>query len=110
MDELFRHPAMSSVIITRNEDIEQAIAEALGHIDLVSLTRGKMVAVKPNETWASPEDRAAVTQPDSLRAVLRCIKQCQPRKLIVTGGAGAGETDEIFRIAGLMGVVESEGV
>ena len=50
-----------------------------------------------------------MTQPDSLPAVLRCIKRLGPRPLIVTGGAGAGETDEIFRIAGLMDVVQSEG-
>jgi uncharacterized protein (DUF362 family) len=29
--------------------------------------------------------------------------------LVVTGGAGAAETDEVFRIAGLMDVVEQEG-
>jgi hypothetical protein len=29
--------------------------------------------VKPNETWASHEDLTAITQPDSLRAVLRYI-------------------------------------
>src|SRR5205823_121764 len=100
---------MSSVIITQNDHIERAIAEALEPIDLASLVRGKIVAVKPNETWASREDCTAVTQPDSLRAVLREIKRFEPRALIVTGGAGAGETDEIFRIAGLMEVVESEG-
>jgi uncharacterized protein (DUF362 family) len=47
-------------------------------------------------------------QPDSLRAVLPCVKRFQPRALIVTDGAGAGETDGIFRIAGLMEVVERE--
>src|SRR4030095_5525571 len=63
---------------------------------------GKIVAVKPNETWASREDCTAVTRPDSLRAVLRFIKRLEPRTLIVTGGAGAGET-------GLMEVAQSEG-
>jgi len=37
------------------------------------------------------------------------LKPHQPRELIVTGGAGAGETDEVFRIAGLMDVIEQEG-
>src|SRR5689334_14803379 len=100
---------MATVVITRDDDMEKAIAEALGHIDLGRLVRGKLVAVKPNETWASAEDTTAVTQPDTLRAVLRRVKQFGPRELVVTGGAGAGETDEIFRIAGLMDVVEAEG-
>jgi uncharacterized protein (DUF362 family) len=73
------------------------------------LVRGKIVAVKPNETWASAEDTTGVTQPDTLRAVLRAMKRFGPRELVVTGGAGAAETDEVFRIAGLMDVVEAEG-
>jgi uncharacterized protein (DUF362 family) len=100
---------MATMVITRNDAIEQAIAETLRHLPVESLVRGKRVAVKPNDTWASAEDTTGVTQPDTLRAVLRQLKPHQPRDLIVTGGAGAGETDEIFRIAGLMDVVEQEG-
>src|SRR3954467_5015671 len=100
---------MATVAITRNDDIEQAVAAALGHIDLESLVRGKLVAVKPNETYASAEDTTGVTQPDTLRAVLREIKRFGPRGLVVSGGAGAAETDEVFRIVGLMDVVEQEG-
>src|SRR5438270_80753 len=100
---------MSKVAITQNDDIEVAIVEALEHFNLEKLVRNKVTAVKPNETWASEQDKTACTQPDSLRAVLRHIKQFQPKRLIVTGGSGAGETDEIFRIVGLMEVVEDEG-
>jgi uncharacterized protein (DUF362 family) len=100
---------MATVVITRNEQIEKAVAEALGHIDVEKLVRGKLVAVKPNDTWASAEDRTGVTQPDTLRAVLRHVRQFNPRELIVTGGAGAAETDEVFRLTGLMEVVEQEG-
>lgn len=100
---------MASVIITRNDRIEEAIDEALGHIELEPLVRGRLVAVKPNDTWASEEDKTGVTQPDTLRAVLRYVKRFGPRELVVTGGAGAAETDEVFRVAGLMAVVEEEG-
>jgi len=101
---------MSIVVITQDrQDIGQAIEQALRHIEVEPLVRGKLVAVKPNETYADEKDRTGVTQPDTLRAVLRYIKQFGPRELVVTGGAGAGETDEIFRVAGLMEVVEQEG-
>jgi uncharacterized protein (DUF362 family) len=100
---------MADVVITRNERIELAIDEALGRLSLKNLVRGKRVAVKPNDTWASAEDKSGVTQPDTLRAVLRHLKQFGPKELVVTGGSGAGETDEIFRVAGLMSVVEEEG-
>ncbi|HEY3863546.1 MAG TPA: DUF362 domain-containing protein [Verrucomicrobiae bacterium] len=100
----------SKVAITHNLDIGKAIQEALGHFNLKPLFRGKIVALHPNDTLADENDKTAVTQPDTLRAVLRCIKQFEPRALVVTGGSGAGETDEIFRAAGLMDVIESEGV
>src|SRR5437588_10733681 len=100
---------MAAVAMTQNENIGDAISEALTHIPLEPLVRGKRVAVKPNDTWASAEDKTGVTQPDTLRAVLRHLKQYGPRELVVTGGAGAAETDEVFRTAGLMDVVEEEG-
>jgi uncharacterized protein (DUF362 family) len=100
---------MPTVAITRNEQIEQAIAMALDHLSVEQLVRGRLVAVKPNDTWASAEDKTGVTQPDTLRAVLRYVRRFGPRELVVTGGAGAAETDDVFRIAGLMEVVEQEG-
>ena len=100
---------MPDVAITQNDQIEQALEEALGHMPLGDLCRGKRVAVKPNETWASEKDKTGVTQADTLRAVLRAIKPYHPSQLVVTGGAGAAETDDVFRIVGLMDVIEEEG-
>ena len=96
---------MTKVAIARDNNVEYAIEDALHRLDLRSLIAGKLVAVKPNETWASPTDCRGVTQPDTLRAVLRFIKGYAPRELVVTGGAGAAETDDVFRVAGLMAVV-----
>ena len=48
--------SVSSVVITQNSDIEDALSAALEHIPLEPLVRGKVVAVKPNDTWASKED------------------------------------------------------
>jgi uncharacterized protein (DUF362 family) len=97
------------VAITQDMAIERAIAEALSHLPLNGLVRGKLVTVKPNGTWASPEDTTGVTQADTLRAVLRELKRFQPRELVVSGGAGAAETEDVFRYAGLINVIEEEG-
>ena len=100
---------MPAVVITHNPDsIEAAIAEALGHIDLAPLVRGKLVAVKPNETTASAEDQTGVTQADTLRAVLRALKPAGPRELVVTGGAGAAETEDVLRVTGMLDVLRQE--
>ena len=100
---------MTTVAIAQNDDIGTAIDKALGHLSLEDIVTGRLVAVKPNETTATPEDKSGVTQPDTLRAVLRYLKRFNPRHLVVTGGAGAAETDEVFRVAGLMDVVQEEG-
>lgn len=99
---------MATVAITRNMNIETAIHEALGHLDLEPLIKEKIVAVKPNDTWASPEDKTAVTQADTLRAVLRHIKKFYPEELVVSGGAGAAETDYVFQLTGMMDVIHEE--
>jgi len=99
---------MTPIAITQDDAIEQAITQALGYLQLESIIQGKIVAVKPNDTWASEQDKTAVTQPDTLRAVLRLVKQHNPKELIVTGGSGSGQTDEIFQVAGLMNVVKEE--
>ena len=99
---------MVAVVITRDDDIGRAIDAALGQIDLGPLVRDKLVAVKPNETYATADDTTGVTQPDTLRAVLRFLKRFRPRELVVSGGSGAAKTDEVFRVAGLMDVVNEE--
>src|SRR2546421_5794094 len=100
---------MATVVITRNEAIEQAVADALRHLPLESLVRGKVVAVKPNETWASAEDTTGVTQPDTLRAVLQAVKQFQPRQLVVSGGFGAAATTGGLSVSRMMEVIEQGG-
>jgi uncharacterized protein (DUF362 family) len=99
---------MVAVAITQNVAIEQAVPEALDHLMLEPLLRGRRVAVKPNDTWASAEDTTAVTQPDTLRAVLRYVRRFRPHELVVIGGAGAAETEEVFRLARLIDVVAQE--
>jgi uncharacterized protein (DUF362 family) len=101
--------SVSSVVITQNSDIEKAISASLEHIPIEPLIRGKVVAVKPNDTWASKEDTTGVTQPDTLGGVLRYLKTFAPRELVVTGGSGAAQTEDVFKIAGLMDVIGAEG-
>jgi uncharacterized protein (DUF362 family) len=101
---------MVTVAITHAPgSIETAIDQALDLLPLDAAVAGKLVAVKPNETWASPEDIAGVTQADTLRAVLRGLRRRQPSELVVSGGAGAAETHDVFRYAGLTEVLQQEG-
>lgn len=99
------------VAITHDRgSIEAAIEAALAHLDVEERIRGRLVAVKPNETWASRDDTTGVTQGDTLRGVIRYLKRFDPDHIVVSGGAGAAETDEVFEVSGMMDVVREEDV
>src|SRR3982751_4647453 len=105
-----RGAPMPDVAITLNRtEIGAAIEDALSAVALEPLVNGKIVAVKPNDTWASEDDRTGITQADTLRAVLQIVRRFGPRELIVTGGAGAAETGAVFRLGGLMDAVHEAG-
>ena len=100
---------MSEVIIARNTvSIKTAIEEALSHVNLDRIISGRVVAVKPNDTWASREDTSAVTQKDTLKSLLKILKRHTVSRLIVSGGAGAAETETVFELTGMMDAVREE--
>lgn len=101
---------MSVVSIVHESRQEDAIWGALDLLPLDDLFRDKVVGIKPNETWASPADLTAVTQADTLEAMLAYVQKRRPRRLLVLGGAGGCETEEVFRLCGLMDVVRRYGV
>ena len=57
---------MAIVAIIQRDKIEAAITEALELLDVEGLFRNKVVAIHPNDTWASREDKTAVTDGASL--------------------------------------------
>jgi len=102
---------MSTVAITRDvEFIGQAIFDALDALDLEELFTGRLVAIHPNDTAAAPDDISGVTHADTLQAVIRYVKQFNPRHIVVSGGSGASITEDVFRYTGMMDVVHREGV
>jgi len=102
---------MSRVAINRNTDIKEGIWGALDLLDdLANLFQGKYVAIKPNDTWASPDDTTACTQADSVAAVIQYVKKYNPSRIVVTGGSGAAETDDVFSILGIDKVIQREKV
>jgi uncharacterized protein (DUF362 family) len=101
---------MSTVAITRDASVERAISEGLEHVDLEAIAAGKLVAIKPNETYADEKDVTGVTQPDTLRAVIRAVRAAGAREIVVTGGSGAAKTEEVFRVSKMLDVVREENV
>jgi uncharacterized protein (DUF362 family) len=90
-------------------DIDKAIQAALSEISLEDF-RDKIVAIKPNDTSAKASDKTACTQADTLRATIRFAKGLHPKAIVVSGGAGNMETEDVFKILGYPEVIASEGV
>lgn len=102
---------MSKVAISRSEKVKEGIWEALDSLDnLADLFRDKFVAIKPNDTWASSGDTTACTQADTVAAVIQYVKKYRPSRIVVSGGAGAAETDEVFALLGIDRVIQKENV
>jgi len=101
--------ALTVSIANQPGNIEKAITQALGQLILDDF-RDKMVAIKPNDTTAREDDKSACTQADTLRATIRFIKTLHPKSIVVTGGAGAMRTEDVFKVMGYMEVITSEGV
>ena len=99
------------VAISSKPQLDQSIEEACDLLgDLSDIIKGKHVAIKPNDTWASPSDLTPCTQADTLRGTIRYIKRFSPSKITVSGGSGAAQTEDVFRYLGLDKVIEEENV
>jgi uncharacterized protein (DUF362 family) len=102
---------MPTVAITQDlEFVGQAIFDALDTLDLDGLLTDRLVAIHPNDTAATPTNISGVTHADTLQATIRYVKQYNPRHIVVSGGSGASETEDVFRYTGMMEVIEQEGV
>ena len=66
-------------------DIEKAVTRALSEV-AVDDFKDRVVAIKPNDTTATGDNKDACTQADTLRATIRFVKDLHPRQIIVTGG------------------------
>jgi uncharacterized protein (DUF362 family) len=90
-------------------DIGKAVHRALSEVALEDF-KDRVVAIKPNDTTATADDKTACTQADTLQAAIRFVKTLHPKQVVVTGGAGKEQTEDVFRLMGYLDVIESEGV
>ncbi|MGP0064260.1 MAG: DUF362 domain-containing protein [Isosphaeraceae bacterium] len=91
------------------DNAERAITEALSRVALDDF-RDRVVAIKPNDTSATDDDKTVCTQADSLRATILSITTLHPKSIMLTGGAGAKKTEDMFRVMGYLDVISQEGV
>ena len=101
----------SRVAIVHDRNYGRGLKTALGLLDdLPALFSGKPAVIKPNETWASEGDLTACTQPEVLRALIRCLRRLGAGTITVSGGSGAAQTEEVFELLGFAEVIRQEQV
>jgi uncharacterized protein (DUF362 family)/Pyruvate/2-oxoacid:ferredoxin oxidoreductase delta subunit len=69
---------------------------------------GERVLIKPNLLKASPPDRAVVTHPEILRAVIRLVHEAGA-EAVVGDSPGFGELRRVCEKSGILDVIEEEG-
>lgn len=96
------------VAITRNPLEGDAIREAL---DLLppAIHRGDTVVVTPNWVNDNKPATGTVVGPESLRQLLRWIKERAPRRLVVACGSAHGNTPAIMAKTGYDRIIAAEG-
>jgi uncharacterized protein (DUF362 family)/Pyruvate/2-oxoacid:ferredoxin oxidoreductase delta subunit len=97
-----------------SDDIKKAVFKGLELINAKELMKnGQVILLKPNLLGAWPPERAATTHPEVVRAVIRWIKQYNPKKIYLSDSSGTakmGVTENAMKISGLKAVCEEEGV
>jgi uncharacterized protein (DUF362 family) len=100
-----------NVAITHNSDEAAAIKQA---IDLLQITAGinsnDVVVITPNWVNNRQPDSAVVVGPESLRQIIRIVKERNPKRIVVATGTADGETKDVMDSVGFGKVISEEGI
>jgi uncharacterized protein (DUF362 family)/Pyruvate/2-oxoacid:ferredoxin oxidoreductase delta subunit len=109
------HKDGSAVSIVRCGDYDRKLVlEAVRTaVDLVGgmasfVKPGQRVLIKPNLLKASPPDKAVVTHPEIIRAVIRLVREAGGEAL-VGDSPGFGDLERVCERSGVLKVIDEEG-
>jgi uncharacterized protein (DUF362 family) len=103
----------SIVAITKGNDAEKMVGEALSHLGGVSslIKPNSTVVVKPNAGHAFPPGTSVNTSPEMVGAVIRNIRKANPKQIILAEAASIGsDTMECLKVSGIGKAAEEAGV
>lgn len=101
------------VAVAYNENESEAVLTALKSIQAESDIKGEdVVVVTPN--WVNnqkpnPAD-GVVVGPETLRTILRWVKERGPKRIVVATGSGGGNTEQVMQEVGYDKVIQEEQV
>ena len=101
----------SNVAITHNSDEAVAIKQAIELLKITeSINSSDVVVITPNWVNKKQPDSATVVGPESLRQIIRMIKDRNPKRIVVATGTADGETKDVMDSVGFGKVISDEGV
>ncbi len=101
----------SNVAITHNSDEAAAIKQAIELLNLTdSINSSDVVVITPNWVNKRQPDSATVVGPESLRQLIRIVKDKYPKRIVVATGTADGETKDVMDSVGFGKVITEEGV
>lgn len=99
------------VAITQNEKESKAIEEGLKLIQFSSMiTPDDIVVITPNWVSKASPYSGRVVGPESLRTIIKLVKVCHPKRIVVATAPASEDVDGLMKEVGFADVIEEEGV
>lgn len=101
----------SKVSITLNENEGLAIREGLNLLNIKSMINCEdVVVITPN--WVNKEkpEFGVVVGPESLREIIKIVKECNPKRIVVATGSAFKDTQTLMKEIGFYKILEEEKV
>lgn len=106
-----RRTMKPSVAITRNENESIAIDEGLKLIQFSSMiVPDDVVVITPNWVSAASPYSGRVVGPESLRTIIRLVKRCNPKRIVVATGPGDEDVISLMEQVGFSKIIKEEDV
>ncbi|MGL4737434.1 MAG: DUF362 domain-containing protein [Cellulosilyticaceae bacterium] len=99
------------VAITQNTDESVAIQEGLDLLHLNTMIHyDDVVVITPN--WVAPAtpQSGRVVGPESLRQIIRSVKSCKPKRIVVATGPGQEDVKSLMDEVGFSSIIDEEQV
>jgi uncharacterized protein (DUF362 family) len=98
------------IAIVENQNEMLAINECISLLNLENLINSRdVVVITPNWVQKQKPETGIVVGQESLRAILKLVKERKPKRIVVATGSGQKSTDEIMKYCGFQKVIEEEG-
>ncbi|BCJ94511.1 hypothetical protein acsn021_20800 [Anaerocolumna cellulosilytica] len=101
----------SIVGIVKNPTKEEAIKRVLDLLPVKDIIKnGDRVVITPNWVNDKAPGTGTIVGPDTLRYLIRYVKDFNPKEIIIATGSGGVETTQVFHKYGYTKVIEEEKV